>query len=102
MQRFVKDWKLKAQGPRVTQVFVPLVFEPADACQFDWSHEHVELGGVGQTVKVAHFRLAYSRQLFVVAYLRETQEMVFDAHRRAFAFLGGYPTESSTITSRRW
>ncbi|UAW63440.1 hypothetical protein KMZ15_04885 [Mycoavidus sp. HKI] len=61
VQRFVKDWKLKAQGPRVTQVFVPLVFEPADACQFDWSHEHVELGGVGQTVKVAHFRLAYSR-----------------------------------------
>jgi len=40
---------------------------------------------------VAHFRLTYSRQMFVVAYPRETQEMVFDAHNRAFAFFGGVP-----------
>jgi transposase len=59
--------------------------------QFDWSHEHVELAGVMQTIKVAHFRLAFSRQMFVVAYPRETQEMVFDAHNRAFAFFGGVP-----------
>jgi transposase len=44
-----------------------------------------------QTIKVAHFRLAFSRQMFVVAYPRETQEMVFDAHNRAFAFFGGVP-----------
>jgi transposase len=44
-----------------------------------------------QTVKVAHFRLTFSRQMFVVAYPRETQEMVFDAHNRAFAFFGGVP-----------
>jgi hypothetical protein len=60
-------------------------------CQFDWSHEHVELGGVMQTIKVAHFRLTFSRQMFVVAYPRETQEMVFDAHNHAFAFFGGVP-----------
>jgi hypothetical protein len=42
-----------------------------------------------QTIKVAHFRLTFSRQMFVVAYPRETQEMVFDAHNRAFAFFGG-------------
>jgi transposase len=28
----------------------------------------------------------------VRAYLRETQEMLFDAHARAFAFFGGVPT----------
>ena len=44
-----------------------------------------------QTVKVAHFRLSYSRQMCVAAYPRETQEMVFDAHNRAFAFFGGVP-----------
>lgn len=44
-----------------------------------------------QTVKVAHFRLCYSRRSFVVAYPRETQEMVFDAHNRAFAAWGGVP-----------
>jgi hypothetical protein len=44
-----------------------------------------------QTIKVAHFRLTFSRQMFVVAYPRETQEMVFDAHNQAFAFFGGVP-----------
>ena len=29
--------------------------------------------------------------MLVVAYPRETQEMVFDAHNRAFAFFGGVP-----------
>jgi len=44
-----------------------------------------------QTIKVAHFRLCYSRQMLVVAYLRETKEMVLDAHSKAFAFFGGVP-----------
>ncbi len=38
---------------------------------------------------VAHVRLCHSRMLFVRAYPRETQEMVFDAHNRAFAFFKG-------------
>ena len=89
VQRFVKRWKSGHQGPKLTEAFVPLEFARGDACQFDWSHEQVELGGVLQTIKVAHFRLAYSRQMFVVAYPRETQEMVLEAHNRAFAFFGG-------------
>jgi transposase len=72
---------------------VPLAFAPGEVCEFDWSHEHVELGGVMQTIKVAHFRLTFSRQMLVVAYPRETQEMVFDAHNRAFAFFGGVPQQ---------
>ena len=55
------------------------------------------INGVTVTVKVAHVRLCHSRMLFVRAYPRETQEMVFDAHARAFAFfkaaaLGGSMT----------
>src|SRR5277367_132106 len=91
VQRFVQRWKATKSGPAVTQAFVPLAFAPGEVCQFDWSHEHVELAGVMQTIKVAHFRLACSRQMFVVAYPRETQEMVFDAHNRAFSFFGGVP-----------
>ncbi len=91
VQRFVQRWKASKSGAAVTQAYVPLSFSPGEACQFDWSHEHVELGGVMQTIKVAHFRLTFSRQMFVVAYPRETQEMVFDAHNRAFAFFGGVP-----------
>jgi transposase len=91
VQRFVRRWKKAQSGVALTQAFVPLAFSAGEACQFDWSHEQVELGGVMQTIKVAHFRLAYSRQMFVAAYPRETQEMVFDAHDRAFAFFGGVP-----------
>jgi len=90
VQRFVKRWKAERPTP-VQRAFVPLLFAPGDACQFDWSHEQVVLNGVLQTVKVAHFRLAHSRQPFVAAYPRESQEMVFDAHVRAFAFYGGVP-----------
>jgi transposase len=43
------------------------------------------MGEVTVIVKVAHVRLCHSRMLFVRAYPRETQEMVFDAHDRAFA-----------------
>src|SRR6188508_216366 len=49
----------------------------------------VLLSGVTVTVKAAHVRLCHSRMLFVRAYPRETQEMVFDAHDRAFALFKG-------------
>ena len=90
-QRFVKRWKARHHGPKVTEAFVPLLFVAGDACQFDWSHEQVELDGKLQTIKIAHFRMAYSRQMFVVAYIRETQELVLNAHNRAFEFFGGAP-----------
>jgi hypothetical protein len=40
-------------------------------------------------VKAAHVRLCHSRMPFVRVYPRETQEMVFDAHDRAFALFKG-------------
>ena len=47
------------------------------------------INGTTVIVKVAHVRLCHSRMPFVRAYPRETQEMVFDAHDRAFAFFKG-------------
>ena len=72
-----------------TAAFVPLSFAPGEAYQFDWSHEVVLIAGTTVTVKVAQVRLCHSRMLFVRAYPRESQEMVFDAHDRAFAFYKG-------------
>lgn len=62
----------------------------------------MELPGVLQTIKVAHFRLAYSHQMCVVAYPRGTQEMVLEAHNRAFAFIGGVPAAGHMPVSSRW
>ena len=89
----------RTETPKVTQAFVPLVFSPGDTGQFDWSHETVVIRGIEQVVKVAHFRLSYSRKMFVLAYPRETQEMVMDAHIQTFAFFGGAPKRSSSIST---
>ena len=92
VRRHAARWKRsnsQAAAGESVAAFVPLWFAPGEAYQFDWSHEIVVLGGVTTTLKVAHIRLCYSRMFLVVAYPRETQEMVFDAHDRAFRFFGG-------------
>ncbi len=71
------------------QAFVPMSFAPGEAYQFDWSHETITLRGLPLTIKAAHMKLSHSRMPFVRAYFRETQELVFDAHDKAFAFFGG-------------
>ena len=88
VRRYARAWS-KDRGAAVADAYVPLTFAPGEAYQFDWSHEIVLIGGVTVTVKVAHVRLCHSRMMFVRAYPRETQEMVFDAHDRAFAFFKG-------------
>jgi transposase len=88
VRRYAKRWRV-AHGAATAEAFVPLSFAPGEAYQFDWSHEVILINGTTVTVKVAHFRLCHSRMLFVRAYPRETQEMVFDAHNRAFAFFKG-------------
>ncbi len=88
VRRYAKSWK-RERTAITAPAFVPFSFAPGEAYQFDWSHEIVLIGGVTTTVKVAHVRLCHSRMLFVRAYPRESQEMVFDAHDRAFAFFRG-------------
>ena len=87
VQRFVKHWKAKRS--QKSSAHIPLHFEAGEAYQFDWSDETVEIGGILQKIKGAHFRLCYSRKFFVVAYNRESQEMLFDAHNKAFQFFSG-------------
>jgi transposase len=86
VRRHLKRYR---ERTKPVSAFIPQVFAPGEAYQFDWSHEKVELGGAVQVLKVAHLRLCHSRAFHVAAYPRESQEMVFDAHARAFAFLGG-------------
>src|SRR3954471_1120436 len=88
VRRYARRWS-KERGATTAAAYVPLSFAPGEAYQFDWSHEVVLLNGATVTVKVAHVQLCHSRMLFVRAYPRETQEMVFDAHDRAFALFKG-------------
>jgi len=88
VRRYARAWA-KERGTATAAAYVPLSFAPGEAYQFDWSHEVVLLNGATVIVKAAHVRLCHSRMLFVRAYPRETQEMVFDAHDRAFALFKG-------------
>src|SRR6202790_4369200 len=88
VHRFVKAWRdERARVP--VHAYVPMSFAPGEAYQFDWSHETITLAGLPLTVKAAHMKLSHSRMPFVRVYFRETQELVFDAHDKAFRFYGG-------------
>ncbi|KQQ14019.1 protein of unknown function [Methylorubrum extorquens] len=87
VRRYAKTWK-RERASVTAQAFVPLIFAPGEAYQFDWSHEIVLIGGTTVTVKVVHVRLCHSRMLFVRAYAEriEIQQggRVVAEHARAF------------------
>ncbi len=63
VRRYAKRWRA-ARSTGVANAFVPLVFAPGEAYQFDWSHEFAVIGGVTTKIKVAHHRLCHSRMRF--------------------------------------
>ena len=87
---FIRHWR-KAGGVAVTKAFVPLQFAPGEAHQFDWSEERLVIGGVWRKIVAAHLKLCHSKAFVVQAYPAQSHEMLFDAHARAFAALGGIP-----------
>ena len=69
--------------------FVPLAFELGEAFQFDWSEEGLVVGGIYYRMQVSHLKLCASRAFWLVAYPSQGHEMLFDAHTRSFAAMGG-------------
>jgi transposase len=91
---FVRAWKADRQRDSQTSgrgTFVPLVFAPGEAFQFDWSEDWALLGGERIKLQAAHTKLSHSRAFIVRAYLLQTHEMLFDALTQAFRVLGGVP-----------
>ena len=86
---FIRDWREQQGQPGMTHAFVPLVFELGEAFQFDWSEEGLVVGGIYRRMQVSHMKLCASRAFWLVAYPSQGHEMLFDAHTRSFAALGG-------------
>jgi hypothetical protein len=66
---FVREWKGERQRAHHTTdrgIFVPLVFAPGEAFQFDWSEDWAYVGGERIKLQVAHTR----------TYLRSTSRPV--------------------------
>jgi transposase len=88
---FIREWRAE-QGKLInTSAFVPLAFELGEAFQFDWSEEGLFVGGIYHRLQVSHMKLCASRAFWLVAYPSQGHEMLFDAHSRSFAALGGVP-----------
>jgi transposase len=91
---FAQDWHADRHTEQQTTgrgTFVPLVFQPGEAFQFDWSEDCATLGGERTKLQVAHIKLSHSRAILVRAYLLQTHEMLFDAHWHGFRVFGGVP-----------
>ena len=65
-------WERREHAGDGAAAFIPLIFRPGEAYQFDWSHEDVEIAGKPMRVKAAHMRLCASRAVYARAYPRET------------------------------
>ena len=61
---FARDWRADRQREQQTTgrgTYVPLVFRPGEAFQFDWSEDYAVLGGERTKLQVAHIKLSHSR-----------------------------------------
>jgi len=91
---FVRAWKADRQREQQTSgrgTFMPLVFAPGEAFQFDWSEDWAVIAGERTKLQAAHTKLSHSRAFIVRAYPLQTHEMLFDALTQAFRVLGGVP-----------
>jgi transposase len=84
---FIRAWR--SDAGKGVKAFVPLRFELGEAFQFDWSEEGLVVGGIYHRMQVSHMTLCASRAFWLVAYPSQGHEMLFDAHTRSFAALGG-------------
>jgi len=60
--------------------FAPLCLPPATPASSTGATNMSSWAGQPRVVKLTRFRLTHSRQMFLAAYPRESQEMVFDAY----------------------
>ena len=86
---FIREWRQGEGRQAACKAFVPLTFELGEAFQFDWSEDGLLVGGVYYRMQVSHMKLCASGAFWLVAYPSQGHEMLFDAHTRSFAALGG-------------
>ena len=78
---------------------MPLVHRPGEA-QADFGHALVKEAGRLRQVVFFVLILPYSDVLFLQVFPRLCTEVFWEAHRRAFAFLGGVPRRTTYDNER--
>jgi transposase len=91
---FARAWRQRrreADNQASRGTYVPLIFAPGEAFQFDWSEDWARVGPRQMKLQIAHFKLCHSRAFVLRAYPLQTHEMLFDAHNHCLGALGGIP-----------
>ena len=70
VRRYARVWRRRHRLLSSSEAYVPLIFDPGEAYQFDWSHEYAVLSGTTTRVKAAHMRLCHSRMQLVQIFPR--------------------------------
>ena len=86
----VRELKFKVKAKQ-REVYIPLTYGPGEAFQFDWADMQVYIGDELVSVQLALVTLCHSRRCYLRAYPCQKQELMLDAHRRAFEHFGGVP-----------
>lgn len=97
VRRYGRAWE-RRQAALQTDAFVPLVFAPGEAYQFDWSHEVVVMDGVTTVVKVAHVRLSTAACCSYVPIRAKPRRWSSTPTRRRSASSGAPASAASTTT----
>ncbi len=90
MTAYARAWRAKYCPVASGHVFIPLLFAPGEAFQFDWSEEYAVIAG--ERVKLrAPTKRCHRCAFMVQAYLLQSHEMLFDAYYPAVYEIGGVP-----------
>lgn len=73
----------------VTQVFIPLEFDPGQAAQVDWGSAVVYMNGHRTKIEMFCMRLCNSGAPFVMAFPTQRYECFLEGHVKAFEFFKG-------------
>ena len=72
-----------------SKVFIPLSFEPGEACQIDWGEATAYLAGVKQKLHIFCMRECFSADIFVMVFFRPNEESFLEAQEKGLAYFGG-------------
>ena len=76
---------------KVSNVFVPLSYDPAEAVQIDWGEATVVLCGIKQKIQIWCMRECHSGDIFVSAFYRQNEESFLEGIVKGLEHFGGTP-----------
>ena len=88
ISKMVSKMRSEENGAR-KEAYIPLVFSPGEAFQFDWGEVYAKINGDVLKLQLAVVVLCYSRHFYLRAYRSQKQELMLDAQQKAFEYFGG-------------